>query len=86
MVEELFADRDLPRSVREPVDRATDLAREGEEDAALDHLREELGSVCDHEHPEAFGVDAAGRESRCHRHDDEYEEPSAVGPSVSDDD
>jgi peptide/nickel transport system ATP-binding protein len=86
VVEELFADRDLPRSVREPVDRATDLAREGEEDASLDHLREKLGSVCDHEHPEAFGVDAAGRESRCHRHDDEYEEPSAVGPSVSDDD
>ncbi|WP_049981127.1 ABC transporter ATP-binding protein [Halolamina rubra] len=84
VVAELFADRDLPGSVREPVDRASELARDGDEAAALDHLRRELGSVCDHEHPAAHGVGAAGRESRCHRHDDEHEEPAAVGPSVGD--
>ncbi|KPN31607.1 trehalose/maltose import ATP-binding protein MalK [Halolamina pelagica] len=84
VVDELFADRELPGSIREPVERASDLARDGDEDAALEHLRAELGSVCDHEQPTAHGVDATGRESRCHRHDDEYDEPAAVGPSVGD--
>jgi len=85
VIEELFADRALPGPVREPVDDAAALARDGDEDAALDHLRAELGSVCDHESPEAYGVDGVGRESRCHRHGTEYEEPSAVGPSVGGD-
>ncbi|MFD1568055.1 ABC transporter ATP-binding protein, partial [Halolamina litorea] len=85
VVEELFADRELPGSIREPVDHATELARNGDEADALEHLKAELGSVCDHESPGAHGVDAAGRESRCHRHEAEYADPSAVGPSVGED-
>ncbi|MBP1986524.1 ABC transporter ATP-binding protein [Halolamina salifodinae] len=86
VVGELFTDRDIPVSVKEPVDQAADLAREGDEDAALEHLKGELGSVCDHESPEDHAVGTEGRESRCHRHAAEYEEPSAVGPSVGGED
>jgi peptide/nickel transport system ATP-binding protein len=82
VVEELFLGRDLPTGVEEPVDRAATLAREGDEEAALDHLRAELGSVCDREPPTAADIADDGRVSRCHRHEEGYTEPAELGPDI----
>jgi peptide/nickel transport system ATP-binding protein len=82
VVEELFLRRDLPDAVREPVDHAATLAREGDEAAALEHLRAELGSVCDREPPAAHEIGDDNRVSSCHRHEEGYEEPAEIGPVV----
>jgi peptide/nickel transport system ATP-binding protein len=80
IVEELFGDLDVPRSVRTHVQEAADLATEGEEQAARTYLREEFGSVCDHDLPADFEVSDSGRTSLCHRHDEEVgvEEPATA--------
>jgi len=73
--EELFSDVTLPAEIEQHVDEATRLVNEQGEQKAGSYLREEFGSICDTEHPEAHVVDETGGLSRCHRHTDEYDEP-----------
>ena len=88
--DELFAEHDLPPAVETVLDEAADLARESDEEAALELLTDEFGSVCDGCSPDAAGgesdpirpeyhvVSESGRQSLCHRHGDDYEEPKTV--------
>jgi len=78
VVDELFDDRELPPTIQEAVENAADLAREGKEETAQQELQAAFGSVCDTEQPEAYEVDQDGRLSRCHRHHEEYAEPSKL--------
>ena len=56
---------------------AAEFARAGNENDAAKRLNEAFGSVCSEEHPEAVDV-GGGRESRCLRHREEYEDPGTV--------
>ncbi|CQR49224.1 MULTISPECIES: ABC transporter ATP-binding protein [Haloferax] len=78
IIPELFGDLDVPSDVMTHVREAADYAENDDEDAARTYLREEFGSVCDHERPEQLAVGDRGRLSLCHRHDAEYEEPATV--------
>ncbi len=84
---ELFGDLEVPANVQEILDEVARRTNEGDEEAALELLNNEFGSVCD-------GVDAdpeesdmelqfyttgsTDRKSYCHRHDPEYREPGPV--------
>jgi peptide/nickel transport system ATP-binding protein len=83
---ELFGDLEVPANVQEVLDEVARRTNEGDEEAALELLNNEFGSVCD-------GVDAdqesdmelqfytmgsSDRKSYCHRHDPEYREPGPV--------
>ncbi|AEN06296.1 oligopeptide/dipeptide ABC transporter, ATPase subunit [halophilic archaeon DL31] len=70
---------DLPLGEEEAaiVREAADLARQGENAEASARITEAFGSVCSEEHPEAVDV-GDGRQSRCLRHGEEYDSPSAV--------
>ncbi|MFB6221420.1 MAG: ABC transporter ATP-binding protein [Halolamina sp.] len=70
---------DLPMGDSEAavVHEAADLAREGDDEAAGERLNEAFGSVCSEEHPDTAPV-GADRESRCLRHREEYDSPTAV--------
>jgi peptide/nickel transport system ATP-binding protein len=72
---EVFEGVDLPAAVRQPVERAEQHVREGDEAAAREHLREEFGSECDTAMPDHHEVSDSGRTSLCHRHKPEYESP-----------
>ncbi|ELZ95225.1 putative dipeptides/oligopeptides ABC transporter ATP-binding protein [Haloferax mucosum ATCC BAA-1512] len=78
IVTELFGEIDVPGGVMKHINEAADYAENDDEDAARTYLREEFGSVCDHERPGQLGVGDKGRLSLCHRHETEYEEPSTV--------
>ena len=75
LVDEVFGDLDLPSAVETHLEDAVEQIRAGESDAARAALREEFGSVCERERPADHQVSTSGRRSRCHRHQDEYEEP-----------
>ncbi|MEF8800104.1 MAG: oligopeptide/dipeptide ABC transporter ATP-binding protein [Halolamina sp.] len=74
--QELFSDVALPAEIEQHVDEATRLVNDDREQEARSYLRDEFGSICDTELPDAHIVDETGGRSRCHRHTDEYEEPS----------
>ena len=85
--EELFGDLDVPPGVEEVLTAVADTARDHDEQAAIDELNAEFGSVCDGVDPEGgsdsvepdyFTVSESGRLSYCHRHDDAHRETSAV--------
>jgi peptide/nickel transport system ATP-binding protein len=78
--EELFGDLDVPREVREHVDRAADLVESNDEAAARQVLREEFGSICDSQKPANHPVSDTGRVSHCHRHEPDYTEPDEFTP------
>ena len=85
--EELFGDLDVPPDVEEVLTAVVDTARSHGEQAALDELNAEFGSVCDGVDPEGgsdpvepeyFTVGETGRLSYCHRHDAAYRETDAI--------
>ena len=85
--EELFGDLDVPPDVEEVLTAVVDTARSHDEQAALDELNAEFGSVCDGVDPEGgsdpvepeyFTVGETGRLSYCHRHDAAYRETDVV--------
>ena len=85
--EELFGDLDVPPDVEEVLTAVVDTARSDGEQAALDELNAEFGSVCDGVDPEGgsdpvepeyFTVGETGRLSYCHRHDAAYRETDVV--------
>jgi peptide/nickel transport system ATP-binding protein len=73
---ETFGDVDVPPGVQSELDRAAELAHEGSESDAREHLRETFGSACDLEAPTHHEVSESGRMSLCHRHKTEHETPS----------
>ncbi len=75
IVEELFGDLDVPPEVQTHVSEAASMVADGDEEAAGEYLNEQFGSECDAEYPEAHEVSESGRESRCHRHKNEYVSP-----------
>jgi peptide/nickel transport system ATP-binding protein len=75
----LFDDVALSADAEAVVDRATDLAAAGRDEEAAAVLREEFGSVCDSDAPADYERgDGVAHRSRCHRHDDGYEETAPV--------
>jgi len=67
----------MPDDAASVVYEAVEMARAGDEDGAATRLDEAFGSVCTEEHPDANDV-GEGRESRCLRHREEYEDPGPV--------
>jgi peptide/nickel transport system ATP-binding protein len=75
----LFADVTHPDDAAGVVDRATELAAEGRDEAASAALADAFGSVCDGETPVDYERgDGAAHRSRCHRHDEGYAETAPV--------
>jgi peptide/nickel transport system ATP-binding protein len=84
---ELFGDLDVPADLQEILDEIARRTNEDNEEAALELLNDEFGSVCDgiseesgqsEVEPEFYTMGAADRKSYCHRHDSEYREPGPV--------
>ncbi|WP_394353851.1 ABC transporter ATP-binding protein [Halolamina sp. CBA1230] len=67
----------MPDDAASVVYEAAEMARAGDEDGAATRLDEAFGSVCSEEHPDANDV-GEGRQSRCLRHREEYEDPGPV--------
>ncbi|MFW6384129.1 MAG: ABC transporter ATP-binding protein [Halodesulfurarchaeum sp.] len=80
--EEIFDGIELPPTVVDHVDRASEFVLEDDPDAAREYLREEFGSICDTETPEYHTVSASGRESFCHRHRQDETEPDRYDEDV----
>jgi len=76
--EELFGDLDVPSEVERVLDEIASYATEYEEAKALEILEDEFGGACESKSPEYHDVAGSGRQSFCHRHDDEYRSPDAV--------
>jgi peptide/nickel transport system ATP-binding protein len=76
-VAELFGEHEIPPAVDRAIDRAVELAAAGRDRQAARHLRDELGTVCDDEQPDAIAV-GDGRGCRCHRATDEYDDTATV--------
>ena len=76
--DELFGDVEVPSTVQPVLDEIATHMREHEEDEALERYAEEFGSVCDRESPAFHQVSENDRQSFCHRHSDEYEDPDVV--------
>jgi peptide/nickel transport system ATP-binding protein len=72
-VDELLADHDLPADAQSVVDDAVEHAQAGDDEAAVDRLREAFGSVCDREAPETYDH-GGGWGSQCLRHEPDYED------------
>ena len=67
----------MPDDAASVVYEAAEMARAGDEGGAATRLDEAFGSVCSEEHPDANDV-GEGRQSRCLRHREEYEDPGPV--------
>ncbi len=76
--EELFGGLDVPSEVQRVLEEIKSHANEYDEATALEILEDEFGGVCENESPEYHDVSGSGRQSFCHRHDDEYRDPGAV--------
>jgi peptide/nickel transport system ATP-binding protein len=75
IVEDTFGHVDVPSEVQTHIGEAVGYIKAGEEEQAVEYLKGEFGSICDAELPDLQRVSRTGRESMCHRHDGEYEEP-----------
>jgi peptide/nickel transport system ATP-binding protein len=73
--DELFGEMQVPSRLDTVLTEIADHVRNNDEDAALDVVKSEFGSVCEQETPEYHTVSSGGRQSFCHRHDSEYREP-----------
>jgi peptide/nickel transport system ATP-binding protein len=71
IVEDLLEGLEYGPEAEAVVDEAVDLAREGRDREAAEHLREAFGSRCDEEQPGVY--DHGGGQSRCLRHESGYE-------------
>jgi peptide/nickel transport system ATP-binding protein len=76
VLHEIFGDVDVPAAVQAHVDEAVTLIENGNEEAAREYLREEFHSECESRKPENHRVGETGRYSACHRHAQEYMEPT----------
>ncbi len=74
---ELFGTIDAPSDVERHVRQAADMVEANNAEEAREYLFEQFGSVCDTTPPEHYEVSASGRTSRCHLHDEGYEDPRA---------
>jgi len=76
--EELFGAVEVPADVQTVLDEIKASMSAYDEEAAIALWNEEFGGVCEEERPEFHTVSPTGRESFCHRHRDEYEEPGDI--------
>ena len=85
--EELFGHLDVPPEADQVLIEVAEYAGDHDERRALDTLDEAFGSVCDGVSPDGddaviepayHTVSDTGRESYCHRHDDQFREPTPV--------
>ena len=72
VVVDTFDQLDVPSDVQQYVDEAVEHVERDDLTSAQEVLRDEFGSVCEHEEPEQLPVGDTGRVSRCHRHREEY--------------
>jgi peptide/nickel transport system ATP-binding protein len=79
---DLFGDVNTPPAVRETIDQTKPLLLEHEPEQARELLRDEFGSKCDVDYPDAHVVSETGRTSRCHRHEQDYTDPERMGYDV----
>ncbi|WP_136689870.1 ABC transporter ATP-binding protein [Halorhabdus amylolytica] len=77
-VADLFDDLDVPADIREHVETAAELVKDGRPEDARSHLIDEFNGVCDMQRPELHQVANGGHLSYCHRHTDEYEDVDPV--------
>ncbi len=75
---DLFGDLDVPADVREHVETAAELVKDGRPEDARRHLTDEFNGECDLRRPELHSVGDEGHMSYCHRHTDEYEDAEPV--------
>ncbi|ELZ77012.1 dipeptide/oligopeptide/nickel ABC transporter ATP-binding protein [Haloferax larsenii JCM 13917] len=73
---ELFDEITVPQDVSSHIHEAIEYVDQDKPERAQQYLREEFGSVCDTDQPELYTVGDTGRTSFCHRHANEYDEPS----------
>ncbi len=85
--EELFGELDVPERVAAILEDIKTQMNAHDERQALDMFNDEFGSICEGRtegrddpqfKPEFYTVSNTGRQSYCHRHDSEYEEPETV--------
>jgi peptide/nickel transport system ATP-binding protein len=76
--DELFGGLQIPANAKSSIEQIVEHASNNDEEAALDVLTEEFGSICESEKPEYHTVSETGRKSFCHRHDGEHRQPSQV--------
>jgi len=84
---ELFGDLEVPENVQDILDEIAQRTNRGDEEAALELLNNEFGSVCDDADadPEEsdmelrfYTMGSSDRKSYCHRHGAGYREPGPV--------
>lgn len=83
---ELFGELEVPANVQEILDEVARRTNEDNEEAALELLNNEFGSVCDgidddegsDTELQFYSMGSTDRKSYCHRHDSEYREPGPV--------
>jgi peptide/nickel transport system ATP-binding protein len=73
--EELFGDVEVPPEAQSVLDDIADHVRSNDEAAAVGVIKEEFGGVCEEAKPEYYTVSESGRQSYCHRHDDDHRSP-----------
>ncbi|WP_275882497.1 ABC transporter ATP-binding protein [Halorhabdus sp. BNX81] len=77
-VTDLFGDLDVPADVREQIETAAELVKDGRPAEARSHLGEVFNGVCDLQRPAFHPVGENNHMSYCHRHDAEYEDVDPV--------
>jgi peptide/nickel transport system ATP-binding protein len=75
---ELFDELDVPSEVETRIHDSAAAVENGDAESARAQLKEQFGSVCDRELPDAHAVSGTGRFSHCHRHRDEFESPEQL--------
>ncbi len=75
---ELFGDQDVPQHAAQSLEEIQSHANAGDERAALEAFAAAFGSVCEERAPDYHPIGCNGRQSYCHRHADEFEEPARV--------
>lgn len=85
--EELFGETDVPTAVEEALTEIAVPARRHDEATAIEVFNQYFGSVCDGYvegsevpdiEPEYYTVSPTGRQSYCHRHDEEFRSPDTT--------
>lgn len=75
IVEDTFGHVEVPEEIQTHIGKAVEDMKANNEEAAVEYLKDEFGSICDADMPEYYNVSDRGRASMCHRHQNTYDEP-----------
>ncbi|MFB6186016.1 MAG: ABC transporter ATP-binding protein, partial [Halobacteriaceae archaeon] len=78
VISDIFEGITLPKEVDDHVNQAVNLLEDDEFREANEYLDEVFNSICDAEMPQYYTIHDSGRESLCHRHAEEYEDPRSL--------